>query len=113
MLKADDNFDGAVNALSEIAKTDGDTCVCEGRLLLSSEAYKSPNAPRNLQELANTMVTLKHNVNYKHFFQLVLYLLTLPVTAASYERAHSKVSLVKSAVRASMNADRLEDLVLI
>jgi len=44
---------------------------------------------------------------------LILYLLTLPVTAASCERAHSKVSLVKSAVRASMNADRLEDLVFI
>ena len=57
-------------------------------------------------------MTLKHNV-IKHFFQLILYLLTLPVTAASCERAHSKVSLVKSVVRASINADRLEDLVFI
>jgi hypothetical protein len=39
--------------------------------------------------------------------------MTLPVTSAACERAHSKVDLVKSAVRASMTSDRLEDLVLI
>ena len=48
MLKADDSFDSAVNAVSE---TDGDACVCEGRLLLSNEACKSPNAPSNLSSL--------------------------------------------------------------
>ena len=39
--------------------------------------------------------------------------LTLPVTSASCEWAHSKVDIVKSAVRASMTSERLEDLVLI
>jgi len=41
------------------------------------------------------------------------FLLTLPVTSSSCERAHSKVDIVKSAVRASMASERLEDLILI
>ena len=59
------------------------------------------------------MIEMKHSVVYKHFFSLVVYLMTLPVTSAACERAHSKVDIVKSAVRASMTSDRLEDLVLI
>jgi hypothetical protein len=35
------------------------------------------------------------------------------VTSASCESAHSKVDLIKLAVRASMTSDRLEDLVII
>ena len=50
---------------------------------------------------------------YKHYYQLVIYLLTLPVTSATCERAHSKVDLIKIALRASMAGERLEDLVLI
>ena len=57
------------------------------------------------------MVELKHSLLYKYFYALVVFLLTLPVTSASCEQAHSKVELVKSAVRASMSSDRLEDLV--
>ena len=67
----------------------------------------------SLQCLANTMVTSKHNLLYKHFYQLVVFLLTLPVTMASRERAHSKVDIVKSAVRSSMISERLEDFTLI
>ena len=48
-----------------------------------------------------------------HFYQLVVFLLTLPVTSASCERAHSKVDIVKSAVRSSMTSERLEDFILI
>jgi len=43
----------------------------------------------------------------------MVFLLTLPVTSASCERAHSKVDIVKSAVRSSMASERLEDLILI
>ena len=39
--------------------------------------------------------------------------MTLPVISAACERAHSKVDLVKSAVRTSMTSDGLDDLVLI
>lgn len=67
----------------------------------------------SLQQLATAMVTSKHSVLYKHFFALVRFLLTLPVTSASCERAHSKVDIIKSAVRASMTSERLEDLILI
>jgi hypothetical protein len=59
------------------------------------------------------MIEMKHSVVYKHFFGLVVYLMTLRETSAARERAHSKIDLVKSAVRASMASDRLEDLVLI
>ena len=59
------------------------------------------------------MVQLKHGLLYKYFYALVVFLLTLPVTSASCEQAHNKVELVKSAVRASMGSDRLEDLVVI
>jgi len=59
------------------------------------------------------MVTLGHSVAYKNFYALLVFLLTLPVTSASCERAHSKVDLVRSAVRASVGSERLEHLVLI
>lgn len=59
------------------------------------------------------MVGLQHNKLYKHYYSLVVFLLTLPVTSASCERARSKVDIVKSAVRASMTSERLEDLMLI
>ena len=59
------------------------------------------------------MMQLQHNVAYKHYYQLVVYLLTLPVTSATCERAHSKVDLIKTALRASMAGERLEDHVLI
>ena len=57
-----------------------------------------------------TMAQHKHNDLYKTFYSLVVFLLTLPVTSAACERAHSKVDLVKSAVRESICSDRLEDL---
>ena len=53
------------------------------------------------------------SVVYKHIYQLVVFLLTLPVTSASRERAPSKVDIVKSAVRSSMTSEILEDFILI
>ena len=82
-------------------------------LLFYNEEYRSADSALmsmpSLQCLATTMVTSIHNMLYKHFYQLVVFLLTLPVTSASRERAHSKVDIVKSAVRSSMTAERLED----
>jgi hypothetical protein len=57
------------------------------------------------------MVREKHHMAYKNVYQLVIYLLTLPVTSASCERSHSKVDLIKSAVRSSMTSGRLECLI--
>ena len=37
----------------------------------------------------------------------------MTVTSASRERAHSKVDIVRSAVRSSMTSERLEDFILI
>lgn len=58
------------------------------------------------------MTLLKHNIAYKNFYTLVL-LLTLNATAASCQRAHSKVDLIKSAMCAIMISERLEDLLFI
>ena len=61
-----------------------------------------------LRDMLTKMMELKHSVVFKHFFQLIVYLCTLPVTSAACEMAHNKVDLVKFAVRASIGSDRLE-----
>ena len=92
----------AVRLLCSIAKLDVDLCVAEDNLQFYNEAYRSADSALmsmpSLQCLATTMVTSKHNLLYKHVYQLVVFLLTLPVTSASRERARSKVDIVKSAV---------------
>ena len=50
---------------------------------------------------------------YRNFYGLAVFSANIAVTSASCERAHSKVDLVKSAVRASMGSERLENLILI
>ena len=89
-------------------------------MVMTNKCYAVPegasqSGPSSLQSLSLTskMVTLGHSVAYKNFYALLVFLLTLPVKSASCERAHSKVDLVKSAVRASMSSERLEHLVLI
>ena len=111
-----ENFDNAVRQLCSIAKSDGDLCVAEGNLLSYNEAYRSADSALmpSLQCLATTMVTSKHNLLYKHSYQLVVFVvLTLPVTSASRDRAPSKVDIIMSAVRSSMTSERLEDFILI
>jgi len=78
-----------------------------------SEDATASDQPPTLQNITSKMVALGHSAVYRNFYALAVFLLTLPVTSASCERAHSKVDLVKSAVRASMGSERLENLVLI
>jgi hAT family C-terminal dimerisation region len=66
----------------------------------------------SLQSSATSTVTLKHNILYEHLYALITCLLTPLVTSASCKRAHSKVDIVKSAARARMTSERLEDLTL-
>jgi len=117
LMARGENFDNAVRQLCSIAKLYGDLCVAEGNLLFYNEAYRSADnasmSMSSLQCLATTMVTLKHYLLYKHFYQLVVFLSTWPITSASCERAHGKVDIVKSAVRSSMTSERLEDFILI
>ena len=110
VMKRDDNFEAAVRQLSKLAQLDGDVCVTEGQLLFCNDVYRSLDS---LQTFTQTMIASNHSIVYKNFFSLIKYLLTLPVTSASCERAHSKVDLVKCAVRASMSSERLEDLVIL
>lgn len=109
----DEQFSNAIKSLGNIARVDSDVCLAEGKLLFQHDMYNKSAGKCTLRDLANTMITQQHNVAYSNFFNLILFLLTLPVTSASCERAHSKVDLVKSSIRASMTSNRLEDLVLI
>jgi hypothetical protein len=69
-------------------------CVTEGKLLFHNSDYCQIIS---LQSFATSMVTLKHNIQYQHFYALITYLLTLPVTSASREKALHAVNIVKSA----------------
>lgn len=100
--------DGVRN-LANMAKLDGDLCVAEAKLLATHAQYGSTTS---LIHLAQQMVRELHHKAYKYYYQLVVYLLTLPVTSASCERSHSKVDLIKSAIRSSMTSDRLESLII-
>jgi len=113
VLSLNDKFESSVKQLSLLARLDGDLCVAEGKMVLANENCKSSDGIITLQRISSSMVQLKHSVVYKNFFRLIVFLLTLPVTSASCERAHSKVDLIKSAVLASMSSERLEDLVTI
>ena len=109
----DESFEPAVRPLCSIAKLDADQCLANSKLLFANAIYESIEVKSSLQRWTATMVELQHNKLYKHYYALMIFLLTLPVTSASCERAHSKVDLVTSAVRASMVSERLEDLTLI
>ena len=97
-----------IRTLSNMAKLDGDLCVAEAQLLATHAQYDHTTT---IIDLAQQMVREKHHMAYKNVYQLVIYLLTLPVTSASCERSHSKVDLIKSAVRSSMTSGRLECLI--
>lgn len=114
VIKFDQNSESAIRKLCTFAKIDSDLCVADAKHLLHGELFC--NIYQNLtslRDLLSKMIALKHSVVYKHFFNLIVYLVTLPVTSAACERAHSKVDLIKSAVRASMGSERLEDFVII
>lgn len=100
-------FESDVTHLCVVAKIDAGLCVAQGKLLLDKPDYKPPNAPTSLQNFATKMISLQHHVTYKQYYQLVTYLLTLPISSATCERAHSKVDLVKTAVCSSMTSDRI------
>ena len=65
--------------LCAVARLDAELCVVQGKLLLENEQYKAPNNPTSLQSLASRMVALKHNLVYREYYLLIVYLLTLPV----------------------------------
>jgi hypothetical protein len=113
MLRLNDDFDNAVRQLSEIAKLDTDFCSAEGKRVLCNAIYKLADTVSSLRSTVTTVISLMHNIAHKSFYNLLVFLLTLPVTSTSCERAHCKVDVIKSAVRASMTYERLQDLVLI
>ena len=110
VMKRNDNVEAAVRQLSKLAQLDGDICVTEGQVLFCNDVYRFLDS---LQTFTQTMIASNHSIVYKNFFPLIKYLLTLPVTSASCEWAHSKIDFVKCAVRASMCYERREDLVIL
>jgi len=47
---------------------------------------------------------------FNNFYKTIELFSTIPVTSCSYERAFSKLNIVKSKLRASMNKERLDSL---
>jgi hypothetical protein len=113
-LEVDDNFDLAVKNLCVIAKLDADLCIADSKQMIASRPFGCEyKSLVTLHSLSQKMIECKHSIVYKNFYSLVVFLQTLPVTSASCERAHSKVDLIKSAIRARMGSERLEDLVIV
>ena len=50
---------------------------------------------------------------YEHLAKLLKIAVTLPITYASAERVHSKLKLVKTALRSTSDNERMADLILI
>ena len=107
-----DNFNESVRQLTSLAQLTADLCVAEDNVLMKNKDYKPSedatvsDPPPTLQSITSKMVALGHSAVYRNCYALAVFLLTLPVTSASCERAHSKVDLVKSAVRASVGCER-------
>ena len=92
----------------------GEQCLADSKFLFANKIYKSIAVKSSRQSFSATMVELQRNKLYKlQTLFLDGFLPTLPVTSASFERAYSKVDIVKSAVLSSMASERLEDLILI
>ena len=83
VLALKENYENSIGQLCAVAKLDAGLCVAQGKMLLSRAEYKPPNESKTLQCLASTMITLGHHVTYRHYFDLVIFLLTLPVTSAT------------------------------
>ena len=94
-----DNFNESVRQLTSLAQLTADLCVAEDNVLMKNKDYKPSedatvsDPPPTLQSITSKMVALGHSAVYRNCYALAVFLLTLPVTSASCERAHSKVDL--------------------
>ena len=80
-----------------------------------SEKVKNERARiwKCIPSILGTCKEFQVNEVYPHFFALLKIVSTLPISAASCERANSKLKLINSYLRCSMNSERVEDLVII
>ena len=72
---------------------------------------KQPDPPKSMAEFLSFLCSYK--AVFDCLFNLLLISVTLPVTSASCERSFSKMKLVKTFLRNSMNDDRLSDIALL
>jgi hypothetical protein len=70
-------------------------------------------ARSNLKDLLKYMWEGDFHKVYPDLYTLIKICATVPITSSECERTHSKVALVKSAIRSSMSDERLEHLVLL
>lgn len=81
--------------------------------------YEQFCADEGRQSCSNFKALLKYmwdgdfNKVYPDLYTLVKICATVPITSSQCERTHSKVAMVKSAIRSSMSDERLEHLVLL
>ena len=66
-----------------------------------------------LPSLLSVFKKFKSNEVYPNFFTLVKIVATLPSSSALCERMFSKVKMINTYLRVSMNSERVEDLVII
>ena len=72
---------------------------------------KQPDPPKCFVEFFSFLYS--YIVTFECLYNLLLVLVTLPVTSASCERSFSKMKLIKIFLWNSMNNDRLSDLALL
>ena len=75
--------------------------------------YEGRQSCSNFKALLKYMWDGDFNKVYPDLYTLVKICATVPITSSQCERTHSKVALVKSAIRSSMSDERLEHLVLL
>jgi hypothetical protein len=92
---------------------------CIGDKAAAVRQYEQFCADEGRQSCSNFKAMLKYmwdgdfNKVYPDLYTLVKICATVPITSSQCERTHSKVALVKSAIRSSMSDERLEHLVLL
>lgn len=103
----------SIRQLATMYHLDSDLCSNQYDLLRNDPSLKAPHVIVNsLPSLVAHMYSNKLHESYCALYHLACILLTIPVSSASCERAFSKLSLVKNALRSTMTDDRLCNLLL-
>ena len=112
--KNTDFFEVAENLVTKYHNLIGYFNLLEVERELARWAEKWERTPCD-ERPSTVLATLNHQScsSYPHIQKILTILATLPVTTAEPERVFSKVNLTKSAIRASMTSERMENLVLI
>lgn len=102
-------FADEITYLSKIyTDVDFAAVTLEAEILLNST-----NCPQDFAGYKNFFATSSHRCQFANIYLLYQFLLLLPATNATSERAFSTLKRVKTAIRNSMNQSRLVSLMLL